>query len=496
MRLLNWRRPLAQGGQGGSHSSGRPLIIGLVMMLVLGAGVFAWGRTITSPAQATADAAAPIPSVLTAEVTEQVLVRQARFRGDLELADRVDVSLAASGDERSVITSIAVSPGQQVGPGALLASVNGVPAIACPGAFPLYRTITPQAQGPDVALLQACLVAAGHLDAASAGALFNRATQEAAQRLFSTHGYDLAQTVDPAAREAAEAAGEAVLIAEQAVGAAERALKAAREGRATDPDATEPSDIPDQQPDIAPSLDDLEQQLAEAHRVLDSAQADRDGARALVGPQLQPSMVRMVPSLPRTVAAVTVSVGGQVSGDDSQPAIALASGVTQLVTEVEEADPETADLAVGDEVTVEIPGGSIAGAIATIETVASSDGAAADAAGTPSDPPGNLSAARRRIVVAFDERAPNELVGANLLVTADLEGSENPVTTVPITAVQADGSGQAYVEVVSSPAPAAEDDRQRVDVRVGLEVDGTVEVEAVRDSLRPGQLVVIGLAPR
>lgn len=457
---------------------GQLLIAVLSLLVLLGGGAFAWARTISSPAQAVADAAAPTPSVLTAEVTEQVLVRESRFRGDLQLGDRFDVALSAPDGEPGVVTGVGVSAGEQVQPAALLAAVNGVPTVACPGPFPLYRSITPQLRGPDVEMLRACLAAAGYLEEVEPVDIFDRSSQDAAQRLFLAHGYDLAQTIAPDAQAEAEAADEAVTSAEQAVTVATDELEAAREA--------------DDAAGAGESIASLEQQFVGASRALEQARDDRQEARSRVGPEVQPSMIRVIPSLPRVVSAVGVRVGDQV-GDDSQPSFGLASQAAQLEAEVDETTPGIAELAAGAEVRIEASGQSFAATVTSIEDLGGGD-PAADGQVDPPDEAGSAQPRRRRIVAALGDQVPATLLGSNVLVTAQLAASQGPVLAVPITALQSDGRGQAYVQVRAGDVDPADTRSRRVDVQVGLDVDGLVEITPVDGQLAPGDLVVLGVS--
>ena len=137
--------------------------------------------------------AAPIAPPATATVTERTLTAQTAVAATLGYAGDYHVVNQAHG----IVTALP-SPGQIVTQGQPLYAVDGAPVVLLNGATPAYRTIAQGMAGPDVAELNADLVALGDATRAQldpAADRFSAATTTALKRLQATLGVDQTGTL-------------------------------------------------------------------------------------------------------------------------------------------------------------------------------------------------------------------------------------------------------------------------------------------------------------
>jgi len=153
--------------------------------LLVVVGVVA-GSRLRSPEELAALAEPPPPSPVLVAVEERTLVDSAVLRASVVEVEAEGIDLPLGGG--SVVTSIALDPGAMVRAGDLLLSVEGRPRIAVIGDFPFYRDLARRDEGPDVAQLEANLVALGVLD--EADDRFDRATQRGLAALYEAIGYE------------------------------------------------------------------------------------------------------------------------------------------------------------------------------------------------------------------------------------------------------------------------------------------------------------------
>ncbi|MEX1162331.1 MAG: hypothetical protein WEB03_02000 [Nitriliruptor sp.] len=420
----------------------------------------------STPAQDVADATPPPESVIIAPVTREALVDAVTFRGDVQLADSLPVQLRSGGEAAGVVTSLQVSPGDEVRAAQAVASVDGVPRIACPGPFPLYRELRPGDEGPDVRVLQDCLVDAGLLAEATADGTFGPGTADAAAEAFGRVGFDLSATVSDEQQTALASARRGLVEAEEQVDAARDAL-----------DVLERSD----------PATDARRQVATAERAFEAARDTVSSARREASPTIAPEMVLVVPSLPRQVAAVSVAVGdylGTTQGDGDgagQDHILLASADLVVRSEWSE-----------DEAVPTIEAG-------TALTIPDDTGPAHDLVVRQVEAP----TGDRTTTIVWSEFTTSEDVpqpGTNVALRAELGTSDGEVLTVPLTAINSDAEGRTYVHVADGDTGAAEPtvapaavQTRRVGVETGMAVDDRVAVVPTgQDRLDPGDMVVLG----
>jgi len=193
--------------ESGRHSR-RRLVLGAVLavalVLALVGGTWCVARMTESPAQRDAAAAAPSAAPVTATVAVGDLRDEITAQGTIVAAQTTTASLTLRDEDRSVVTSANVRPGQTISPGQALMRVNGRPVIILPGAFPTYRNLVQGDQGDDVAQLQQALAALGY--GVSADGDFGPATAAALTALYRDLGSTVATTSAeaPATAQAAD----------------------------------------------------------------------------------------------------------------------------------------------------------------------------------------------------------------------------------------------------------------------------------------------------
>ena len=178
-------RPARRVGVGRPQRAFVILVVVAVAAMVVGVLL---GRAVRSPAQQLADAAPPALSVITAEVSERELAGETVTRGTVAIGRTVSVGPVASSDALSVVTKVAVAPGEQVEAGAPLIEVSGRPVFLLQGEFPAYRDLKVGDKGPDAAALNTAL---GALSLPSGpGDEFTATTSEGVSALYRAAGYE------------------------------------------------------------------------------------------------------------------------------------------------------------------------------------------------------------------------------------------------------------------------------------------------------------------
>ncbi len=163
-----------------------PAMLAVALLLGVVAGFVA--RGFVSPAQEAANASAPPASLITAQVRFGVLPVLVTMRANV--SDGKSVPVSAPGDlggSLPVVTSIGVRPGEQVGQGTLLFTVAERPVFIFQGKIPVFRSMGPGVHGPDVAELQAGLVAAGFGIGSDASGVYGPGTAAAVAALYKAH---------------------------------------------------------------------------------------------------------------------------------------------------------------------------------------------------------------------------------------------------------------------------------------------------------------------
>jgi hypothetical protein len=165
----------------------------VIVILVFAGGWFA-ADVFESPAQRAASAKAPLPSAITAAVSQGDLSQVISAKAEMSRAAQQHVALQAAGS-LAVVTGQPTAAGSRVDPGTVVAEVNGRPVIALPGVFRFYRDLTRGDAGPDVAQLQRGLTAAGH--SVSADGVFGVGTTRALEALYEAAAYSAPTAAAP-----------------------------------------------------------------------------------------------------------------------------------------------------------------------------------------------------------------------------------------------------------------------------------------------------------
>lgn len=172
------------------HRRNRRILVAVAVGMVActGAGVKA-AEWVRSPEQIAADARAPRPSVITAEVELRILRRTVVLRGSVAAGRTIEVTPGASSEGIPVITRKTLKKGQLIDSGTVVAEVSGRPLIVLGGVIPMYRDVRPGTEGPDVKQLQAALRSLGHPVTDRAG-VYGAGTQAAVDKLYRDRGYE------------------------------------------------------------------------------------------------------------------------------------------------------------------------------------------------------------------------------------------------------------------------------------------------------------------
>lgn len=446
--------PAPDGGRSWLRGHWLPALV--VVAVVSGAVGIAAGLLLKSPEDIAASAAAPTPSLITAEVEERVLVNavdvdvelvsehtigvgptgQAQQGGDRNKAGEGSHTGSASGRHPTadVITGLPVSVGDAVEAGSAVVELSGRPVIALTGTIPPYRDLVPAASGPDVTQLQQALVAQGLLSDSQVDGVYGPATSDAVSQLYSRLGYT-APTTDGGSGEDAKALRDARAAVRQAQDAV---TAAGQQGGAAAADSMS---------------------LATAQAALADAQADLADIEARTGVILPRSEVVFVPGGSATV----LSVSGQIGQEAAQEVLSLGAG--ELVLRGKVVASQAASLSVGASATVGGLGGSATCRVTALD---------------PAD------SGRTQVTIGCDtDLDPTALAGT---VTARITRATTATTVlcVPVGAVSENADGTTTVITVTGT-----DTLTRIEVVVGLEADGYVEVRPKDPGALTGDSVVV-----
>lgn len=197
--------PLVRPGErsGGRTKPGRRATVVMVVAVAsaaLLAGGWAAASAFRSPSQIASDAAAPLPSAITAPVEQGILAETLTVQGEVRAGEQTSTSLAAPGEGGvAVVTDAPVAVGSQVSAGQVLLEINAQPVFALPGAFPFFRDLRTGDTGRDVEQLQHALTAAGY--STTADGIFGPETERSLTSLYADHGYNVPMEAATAAEE-------------------------------------------------------------------------------------------------------------------------------------------------------------------------------------------------------------------------------------------------------------------------------------------------------
>jgi peptidoglycan hydrolase-like protein with peptidoglycan-binding domain len=427
-----------------SPKSRRRVLVGVsaVAAVSLGVGVAA-GSRITSPEDAAAKTAAPKASQITVPVEKKALSSKVVGRGDASFDGAVNIRVETSGlTTPAIVTGKVPTVGSTITEGKALLEITGRPVIGLAGVLPMYRTLSPGSQGPDVLQLEQTLDRLG-LDPGTVDDEYDTDTAQAVERLYEKAGYD-APEPDERLTQAVDAAKKQVDAAKNQLRQAKAQLKQAKDAKAKDTSVQQGA------------VDDAEENLADA-------QEAKNEADFKAGTPLPVSEVVYVKTLPRRVDDVKVERGGTVNG-----VVMSASGASLVVTV--KVDAETAQrLKAGMAATLDLGEGT---AVAAKVRRITKNGNQYD------------------VVVAPNALTSSQLAllrDANVRVTIPVKSTSGKVLAVPVAALSSGSDGGSRVEVLRNGKV------DLVPVTVGLSADGFVQVTPAGDAkLSEGDQVVVG----
>ncbi len=425
------------------------VVVGTVLLLAAAVVATRWIR---SPQDLAAEAAPPLRTVLTADVTQQVVQRSVVTRGTAVASSPVTIPLPSGDDASPVVSAVGAQAGGTVEAGDMLVTLSGRPVVILPGQVPAYRDLAPGDEGDDVAQLQQAFGAIGISTGRDATGVYGPGTQQAVRDLYERIGYQVPATTGLGEPESDEviAAREAYRQAARAVEDADADLDAARRADPTTPEGA----------DVA----GLERARLRAAADHDAAAAALARVRGSNGPVVPRAEVAFVPVLPARVVSVT----GPLGATATDPVAVLSAG----------------DLLVTGRLDTGQAGLVRPGMVVTLDqegTGWTATGHVADVGAPAADETGAL---RATVTVTPDGPIDPALTGADLRMTIASASSAGEVLAVPVAAVVAAADRSTYVVRVDESG-----DQTKVVVRVGVSGDGFVEVEPVDGDLAAGDRV-------
>ncbi|MFD7442401.1 peptidoglycan-binding protein [Streptomyces sp. NPDC059909] len=422
-----------------------------------GAGL--WGASLVqSPAQAAAEAAPPVPDVLTAPVERRIVSDTVVTRGTVSASQTVDIAPAASAAEggKPVVTKLLVQAGKTFKAGQVLMEISGRPVFVLTGTLPVYRDLKPGAHGEDVRQLQKALAGLGHSTGGDRKGVYGPGTKAAVAAFYASVGYDPV-LVGGESGPGGEG-GDPVEAARDQVKAAERALARLTSGKA----------------EGEASGDDLKyarEDLAEARKKLTDAEA-------VSGPMVPASEVAYLSGFPARVDVVNAKVGGDVG----EKPMTVSAG--RLVVKGSLAAHEKGLVRAGQKVRIlsETTGQEATGVVASV----SEEPAAAAPEGGPAGDA--VQGQGYTLEVRPDKDLPATLAGQDVRLTVEAATSVGKVLVVPVSAVSAGADSRTTVTVLQNDGA-----RRRVEVRPGTSGDGYVQVTPVGGTLSEQERVIVGV---
>ncbi|MFB7370810.1 peptidoglycan-binding protein [Streptomyces sp. NPDC056222] len=455
---------------------------------------------VKSPAQAVADSAPPTPSVITAAVERQKLVRTLVFRGDFATGRQTEIAptaIAATGKDGAqgesgarsslVVTKVLVAEGDRAKAGRPLAEVSGRPVFVLPGALPGYRDLLPGISGDDVDQLQRALASLGIGRGGDRSGYFGPGTKAAVAALYRRMGYEPPVTgarTEEAVRQARTAWEEAsTTVTQMQQGSPSGADKdATREG--TDGGGSTAGAGTDAGRAAGPPAD-----LEGARKRVREAKEAYDLAVAADGVMLPASEAIFVKDLPARVSGLPAAVGDRLEG----PVVVLTSGGPQLTGYLDPTLEGRLTPGTRVEVTSETLGVTVSGKVASIgERMTPGDAKDAKGQGQGKSQGAGASvnggAPYLPVTVTPDKAWDDRLEGHNVMITVTSPLTGTAVLVVPQAALLTGADTHTTVTVQE---PGGRE--RKVRVTAGPSADGLVQVTpAPGEFLREGDRVVVG----
>ena len=166
----------------------------IVLVVVAGAAVLAglvgWmlGRQIESPAEAAARVAPPPASLISVPVELRELSSAVVTRGTIEFDQTTGIEVSGSETGSSIITRLTKNKGDELVEGDVVIEVAGRPLFVLEGELPVFRSLTPGLEGPDVLQLEEALERIG-LDPGPVDGIYGSRTEGAIEEMYRAAGY-------------------------------------------------------------------------------------------------------------------------------------------------------------------------------------------------------------------------------------------------------------------------------------------------------------------
>ncbi|WP_081859797.1 MULTISPECIES: peptidoglycan-binding domain-containing protein [unclassified Microbacterium] len=182
------------------------VVIAVVLIVALIGAGFWFAAQFQSSAQQEANAKAPAPGPVFAEVTQGALAGEVGFTGQAGPSTQTPVTvLPVAEASLTVVTGRPLATGATASSGQVLTEVNGRPLFGVQSAFSFYRDMGVGDRGPDVEALQAALVVRSYQ--LNADGRFGGETAAAVKRWYQDNGYE-APTRSAAAEKTSSEGGE------------------------------------------------------------------------------------------------------------------------------------------------------------------------------------------------------------------------------------------------------------------------------------------------
>lgn len=422
----------------GLSRRGRPLAVIIVAALLILVGGWWAGSKIRSPADVAASTEAPSPSVITAQVEMRRLSDAVVIRGTVEAAGH-DAVFGYQPAEVSVpvLTQSSPAVGSEIVLGQLVTEIAGRPLFVLEGRIPMYRSITPGAEGPDVEQLQEGLTDLGLGIGGDPSGVFGTGTQSSVRAWYASRG---AEPIGPSAAETRMIHDLQVEV-DQTAAALARARAAGKQAES-----------------------------ARLQTLLTTQQTSLAEAQASIGITISEGEIAFVAELPARVQSTSGGLGRKITLN--KPLLELALGSFRVETLLLAVDRDVVDI--GDRVTIksEVLGRSKEGHVVKIAGDLSS----------PGDAPQGY-----RALIEADEPLNRMWLGQDVRLTITAASTQGKVLVVPVAAVTTSADGTTRIFKVNS-----DGSESAVSVEIGFSANGLVAITAVQGDLAVGDSVAIG----
>ena len=199
----------------------RRIILVAVAVIAVLAGFVGWmlGRQIESPAEAAARVAPPPASLISVPVEQRELSSAVITRGTIEFDQTTSIDVTGSETGSTIITRLTKNEGDDLLEGDVVIEVAGRPLFVLEGELPVFRSLTPGLEGPDVLQLEEALERLG-LDPGPVDGVYGARTEDAVEEMYRLAGYR-APAVDLGEQATLDGATDRVEAAEDAISQAE-----------------------------------------------------------------------------------------------------------------------------------------------------------------------------------------------------------------------------------------------------------------------------------